>query len=153
MQRWYFAIAFSWCNEIEVNRLEHVIQSSRTNVWRALADKTSKKQKHVLFEIVYFYVSIFYNLIFLKRDKQSMYATALVLFKEICNKRFWISYFQPLPLSYEESLETTKNTLLQELLSRIDSKPLDNPCPRPDTTNQLFLNIRTRPTRPRLDWL
>ena len=58
------------------------------------------------------------------------------------------SVFQPLPLTYEAYMETTKQTLLQEFLSRINSKQLEKPCPRPDSRGQLEINVKTRPTRP-----
>ena len=58
------------------------------------------------------------------------------------------SFFQPLPLTYEAYLETTKQNLLQEFLSRINSKQLEKPCPRPDSRGQLEINVKTRPTRP-----
>ena len=45
-------------------------------------------------------------------------------------------------------METTKQTLLQEFLSRINSKQLEKPCPRPDARGQLEINVKTRPTRP-----
>jgi len=55
---------------------------------------------------------------------------------------------QPLPVTYQTYLETTKRTLLQEFLSRINAKQLEKPCPRPDSRGQLEINIKTRPTRP-----
>lgn len=53
----------------------------------------------------------------------------------------------PLP-AFSSTLEATKEFLLLQFQSRINTKPLNQPCPRPDATNQIDIVVQNRPTRP-----